>query len=163
MGEHSQQIVKEWGYFSIQTEALEIPKLIRYVSAPENGAINTFIGTVREWTNGRRTLYLEYQAYVPMALKKLAEIGEEIRERWPDARVAISHRIGSLQVGEAAVAIAVGTPHRDDSYRASRYAIERIKAIVPIWKKEIREDGAHWVGDQLETTWDPEGGPSLEK
>ncbi|MDY7223564.1 molybdenum cofactor biosynthesis protein MoaE [Halalkalibacterium halodurans] len=148
--------------FAIMEQPIVIQQVIDQVVHPHAGAINTFIGTVRELTKGKRTLYLQYEAYPSMAEKKLAQIGQEIQERWPEARVAITHRIGRLEITDVAVVIAVSTPHRADSYEASRYAIERIKEIVPIWKKEHWEDGEMWVGDQLETTSYPEGAPKME-
>ncbi|MEX2104099.1 MAG: molybdenum cofactor biosynthesis protein MoaE, partial [Bacilli bacterium] len=129
---------------------------------PHAGAINTFIGTVRELTKGKRTLYLEYEAYESMAEKKLRQIGKEIAEQWPDTRVAITHRVGRLEITDVAVVIAVSTPHRTDSYEASRYAIERIKEIVPIWKKEHWEDGDSWIGNQKETVSYPLGRPEAK-
>ncbi|BAB06738.1 molybdenum cofactor biosynthesis protein MoaE [Halalkalibacterium halodurans] len=149
--------------FAIMEQPIVIQQVIDQVVHPHAGAINTFIGTVRELTKGKRTLYLQYEAYPSMAEKKLAQIGQEIQERWPEARVAITHRIGRLEITDVAVVIAVSTPHRADSYEASRYAIERIKEIVPIWKKEHWEDGEMWVGDQLETTSYPEGAPKMEE
>lgn len=156
-------IVTEWGYYAIQSAPIEIPPLQEFVTRSEMGALTLFIGTVREWTGGKRTLYLEYQAYIPMALKKMKEIGEEIQEKWPDSRVAIVHRVGSLQIGEAAVVIAVSSPHRDAAFLGSRHAIERIKAMVPIWKKEIWEGGQKWIGDQREITSYPEGRPDIDE
>ncbi|WLV25996.1 molybdenum cofactor biosynthesis protein MoaE [Aciduricibacillus chroicocephali] len=125
-------------------------EVINKVVRPEAGAVSTFIGIAREFTKGKRTLFLEYEAYVPMAEKKLAEIGKEINERWPDAKTAIAHRVGRLDISDIAVVIAVSTPHRADAFEASRYAIERIKEMVPIWKRENWEDGTEWLGDQLE-------------
>ncbi|WP_017726801.1 molybdenum cofactor biosynthesis protein MoaE [Halalkalibacterium ligniniphilum] len=151
------------GLFEITSEPISIEGIVEKVVHPHAGAINTFIGTVRELTKGKRTLYLAYEAYEPMAVKKLAQIGDEIKKKWPEARVAITHRIGHLDISDIAVVIAVSTPHRADSYEASRYAIERIKEIVPIWKKEHWEDGETWVGDQLEQTRYPEGRPKLEE
>lgn len=138
--------------FWITDKPIDINGCIDKVVRADAGAVNTFIGTVREFTKGKRTLSLEYQAYVPMAEKKLAQIGEEIRERWGDSETAIVHRIGHLGISDIAVVIAVSTPHRNDSFEASRFAIERIKEIVPIWKKEFWEDGTKWIGDQLEKT-----------
>ena len=112
------------------------------------GAVTVFTGHVREWTNGVRTLYLEYEAYESMAEKKLAEIGDEIQEKWPETKIAIAHRVGKLEISDIAVVIAVSSPHRRTSYEANEYAIERIKEIVPIWKKEIWENGQEWKGDQ---------------
>jgi len=148
--------------FWITDKFISIDDVVKNVVRPEAGAINTFIGTVREFTQGKRTLYLKYDAYVPMAEKKLAQIGDEIREKWPDAQCSIAHRIGELAISDIAVVIAVSTPHRADSYDASRYAIERIKEIVPIWKKEHWEDGEQWIGDQLETKAYPSGHPEQE-
>ncbi|QHE51438.1 molybdenum cofactor biosynthesis protein MoaE [Pontibacillus sp. HMF3514] len=148
--------------FWITDKFISIDDVVKNIVRPEAGAINTFIGTVREFTKGKRTLYLKYDAYVPMAEKKLAQIGDEIQERWPEARCSIAHRIGELSISDIAVVIAVSTPHRADSYDASRYAIERIKEIVPIWKKEHWEDGEQWIGDQLETIAYPSGHPEQE-
>ncbi|RXI98287.1 molybdenum cofactor biosynthesis protein MoaE [Anaerobacillus alkaliphilus] len=148
--------------FLITDEVISIQEVVDKVVHPNAGAINTFIGTVRELTKGKKTIYLKYDAYVSMAEKKLAQIGDEIQERWPNALVAITHRIGRLDITDIAVVIAVSTPHRADSYDASRYAIERIKEIVPIWKKEHWEDGEEWMGDQLEKTPYPTGKPEEE-
>lgn len=136
--------------FWITSEPIEINDVVSKVVRPEAGAISTFTGIAREFTHGKRTLYLEYQAYVSMAEKKLAEIGEEIEGKWENTKTAIAHRTGRLDISEIAVAIAVSTPHRNDAFEASRYAIERIKEIVPIWKKEHWEDGTLWLGDQKE-------------
>ncbi|MEC3883573.1 molybdenum cofactor biosynthesis protein MoaE [Halobacillus sp. HZG1] len=134
----------------ITTEPLKVEEVTKRVIRREAGAINTFIGTVREFTKGKRTLYLEYETYKEMAEKKLEQIAVEIEKQWPSAQVVIAHRVGRLDITDIAVMIAVSTPHRNDSYEASRYAIERIKEIVPIWKKEHWEDGEEWIGDQKE-------------
>ena len=136
--------------FWITDEEISVVDVMDKVVRREAGAISTFTGIVREFTKGKKTLYLEYQAYIPMAEKKLAEIGKEIEERWSDTETAIAHRVGRLDISEVAVAIAVSTPHRKDAFEASSYAIERIKEIVPIWKKEHWEDGTLWIGDQKE-------------
>ncbi|SHF91894.1 molybdenum cofactor biosynthesis protein MoaE [Ornithinibacillus halophilus] len=146
--------------FEVTNQPIDVEELISKVKRSEAGAITTFIGTVREWTKGRRTIYLEYQAYVPMAEKKLAKIGEEIQDKWPDTMVAITHRIGRLEISEAAVVIVVSSPHRKAAYEANEYAIERIKQIVPIWKKEHWEDGETWIGNQLQTVPYPNGKPT---
>ncbi|TLS37840.1 molybdenum cofactor biosynthesis protein MoaE [Pseudalkalibacillus caeni] len=148
--------------FLITRDPISIEKTVKQVVNRNAGAINTFIGTVREFTKGKQTLYLEYDAYIPMAEKKLEQIGEEIKGKWPGTEVAIIHRIGRLAISDIAVVIAVATPHRAASYEASRYAIERIKEIVPIWKKEHWEDGEEWIGDQLEKTAYPTGKPEEE-
>lgn len=134
----------------ITNEPIEINDVITKVVRPEAGAVNTFIGTVREFTKGKRTLYLEYQAYASMAEKKLAEICVEIEGKWGNTATAIAHRVGRLDISDVAVVIAVSTPHRKDAFAASSYAIERIKEMVPIWKKEHWEDGDLWIGDQKE-------------
>ncbi|MBU9721822.1 MULTISPECIES: molybdenum cofactor biosynthesis protein MoaE [Bacillaceae] len=149
--------------FVITDKEISIQEVVDKVMDRNAGAINTFIGTVREMTKGKKTLYLKYDAYVPMAEKKLQQIGEEILKDFPEAKVAITHRIGELAICDIAVVIAVSTPHRADSYTASRYAIERIKEIVPIWKKEHWEDGEEWIGDQLEKTPYPSGSPTKEE
>lgn len=148
--------------FKITKERISIEGVTNKVVRPEAGAVTTFIGTVREITKGKRTLYLKYDAYVPMAEKKLAQIGAEITKKWQDAKIAITHRIGKLDVSDIAVVIAVSTPHRKDAYEANEYAIERIKEIVPIWKKEHWEDGEVWIGNQLETIAYPTGQPKEE-
>ncbi|MDQ0218568.1 molybdenum cofactor biosynthesis protein MoaE [Peribacillus cavernae] len=148
--------------FEISKDPIRIEDVIDKVVAREAGAITTFIGTVRELTNGKKTLFLIYEAYEAMAVKKLEQIGKEIRERWPNTHVAITHRVGKLDITDVAVVIAVSTPHRNDSYEANRYAIERIKEIVPIWKKEHWEEGEKWIGNQLETVSYPSGKPREE-
>ncbi|GAA0593046.1 molybdopterin synthase catalytic subunit MoaE [Virgibacillus siamensis] len=149
--------------FWITDKPINIDECIEKVVRPDAGAVNTFIGTVREFTKGKRTLYLEYQAYVPMAEKMLRQIGEEIREKWTDADTVIAHRTGHLDISDVAVVIAVSTPHRNDAFEASRYAIERIKEMVPIWKKEHWEDGTKWIGNQKENTSYHEGIPNEEE
>ncbi|MBU8880990.1 molybdenum cofactor biosynthesis protein MoaE [Bacillus sp. FJAT-29790] len=146
-------------YYGISKEPIVIQEVIDKVVQREAGAITTFIGTVRELTHGKKTLYLIYEAYESMAVKKLEQIGNEIKERWQGAEVAITHRVGKLDITDIAVVIAVSTPHRPDAYEANRYAIERIKEIVPIWKKEHWEDGQEWIGNQLETIAYPNGKP----
>ncbi len=145
--------------FEVVKDPISIEEITNKVIRNEAGAVTTFTGTVREFTYGKRTLSLEYQAYEKMAVRKLEQIGEEIIQKWKDSKVAITHRIGKLEISEIAVVIAVSTPHRKDAYAANEYAIERIKQIVPIWKKEIWENGEAWIGDQLEKTPYPEGKP----
>ncbi|MGG6312132.1 molybdenum cofactor biosynthesis protein [Paenibacillus macerans] len=140
--------------YIITEEPLSIEEVTAKVIAPDHGAALTFTGTTREWTQGQRTVHLEYEAYIPMALAKLRQIGAEIAGQWPGTRCAISHRIGHVGIAEISVVIAVSSPHRAGCYEASRYAIERLKQIVPIWKKEIWEDGSEWKGHGL-GPWDP--------
>jgi molybdopterin synthase catalytic subunit len=148
--------------FEIVTEPIITDEVIAKVERREAGAITTFIGTVREWTKGKRTLYLEYQAYIPMAVKMLEKISTEAEEKWPGVQMAITHRIGRLDISDIAVVIAVSSPHRKVAYEANEYAIERIKEIVPIWKKEHWEDGETWIGDQREMKAYPSGKPDIE-
>ncbi|QKI80864.1 molybdopterin converting factor subunit 1 [Kroppenstedtia eburnea] len=138
----------------ITEEALSADRLIREVSNPWAGAVLTFAGIVREYTHGQKTVALEYEAYAPMALRKMEEIVGEIRQRWPEVRVAMGHRTGKLAIGEISVLIAVASPHRGESFAAGHYAIERLKETVPIWKKEIWADGSQWKGPQT-GPWDP--------
>ncbi|MFJ7975450.1 molybdenum cofactor biosynthesis protein MoaE [Peribacillus sp. NPDC096379] len=134
--------------FEVTPEELCPNRYLQYVTHAEVGAVTLFSGIVREWTNGKRTLFLEYEAYVPMAEKMLTEIGADIQRKWPGTRIAIAHRIGKLQISETAVIIAVSSPHRQIAYEANEFAIEQIKKLVPIWKKEIWEDGEKWMGGQ---------------
>ncbi|WLR52678.1 molybdenum cofactor biosynthesis protein MoaE [Bacillus tianshenii] len=145
--------------YEITNQPLELNVMLEKVLHPGAGAVTHFIGTVREWTKGKRTLFLEYEAYIPMAEKKLAQIGNEIVGKWPGTKVAISHRIGVLEISDIAVIIAVSSPHRKAAYEANEYAIERIKEMVPIWKKEKWENGEEWIGDQRERTAYPTGRP----
>ena len=105
-----------------------------------------FLGTVRDLTGDEVTVFLDYEAYPPMAEKKLAEIEAEVRARWPVGEIAMVHRLGRLGVGEISVAVAVSTPHRADAFAACRFAIDTLKELVPIWKKDVAADGtAEWV------------------
>lgn len=144
----------EDGRYVLTAEPLDPDQVLAHAIVPEHGANLVFVGTTREWTDGKRTIKLEYEAYPPMAVKTMKQIGDEIGERWPGARCAIAHRIGTVEIAEASVVIAVSAPRRGACYEASRYAIERLKQIVPIWKKEIWEDGSEWLGHQL-GPWDP--------
>lgn len=118
-----------------------------------DGAVVTFLGLVRNHHAGRRVRHLEYEAFEPLALKAFARIAAELQERWPGARLALHHRIGRLEVGEASVAIAVASAHRAEAYAACRYVIERVKQIAPIWKREFFEGGDVWIEG---ATADPE-------
>ena len=109
------------------------------------GAVVTFLGLVRNHNLGRSVRYLEYEAYAPLALRTFERIAREILERWPGARLALHHRVGRLEIGEASVAIAVASAHRRDAYVACRYAIERVKQIAPIWKREFFDGGDVWI------------------
>jgi molybdopterin synthase catalytic subunit len=145
---------------AITTTALDVGALIRAVDAAGAGAVAAFVGLVRDHNLGRRVLHLEYEAYEPLARRGLELIVEEAREHWPAARMLIHHRIGRMAIGEASVVIVAASPHRAEAFAASRYAIERIKQIVPIWKHEYFEGGDVWVEG---ATADPEDTGAREK
>ena len=138
------------GPFRVGPEPLDARDVEAAVAGPGAGAIVTFTGTVRDRARGRQVVALEYEAYAAAAERMLGQIGREIGERWGIERVAISHRVGRLGVGEASVVIAIATAHRQEGFAACAYAIERLKEIVPIWKKEHYADGAIWIGSEAE-------------
>ena len=138
--------------FRIVEGPIDVGALVEATFRPDCGAVATFVGTTRvDEGSGASVEYLEYEAYRPMADRKLEEIGAEIRDRWEVGHVAIVHRLGCVDPGEASVAIAVASPRRGPAFEASRYAIERIKEVVPIWKREVWSDGYVWVGSQVGT------------
>ena len=138
--------------FRIIEGPIDVGALVGAALRPDCGAVATFVGTTRvDEGSGASVEYLEYEAYRPMADRKLEEIGAEIRDRWEVGHVAIVHRLGRVDPGEASVAIVVASPRRGPAFEASRYAIERIKEIVPIWKREVWSDGYVWVGSQVGT------------
>jgi len=130
---------------------LELDALVAAVSlrpgepAGADGAVVAFLGVVRNHNAGRRVQYLEYEAYEPLALKTFERIADEVGHRWPGARLALHHRIGRLEIGDASVAILTASPHRADAYAANRYTIERVKQIAPIWKREFFDGGDVWI------------------
>ncbi|KAA9349923.1 molybdenum cofactor biosynthesis protein MoaE [Larkinella humicola] len=130
---------------SITTDPIDMNAAYRYVSTDSAGAITFFFGTVRDSTNERAVERLEYEAYDRMALTKMQEIAAEACRRWDVRKYTIIHRKGNLAIGDIAVLIAVATPHRADAFDACRYLIDTLKQQVPIWKKEIFEDGQVWV------------------
>jgi molybdopterin synthase catalytic subunit len=137
-------------FFAITNEELEINEVVKSITTPASGGTCIFVGTVRGITFGcksHETKYLDYEAYVDMAEGKLRQVAEEIRARWPSVLgIAIIQRIGRLDVGTATVVIACSAPHRDDGvFEATRYGIDRLKQIVPIWKKEISSNGETWI------------------
>lgn len=136
--------------FEITTAPLQVEEVVKKVVNNRAGAVVTFIGTVREFTGDRQTLYLEYEAYEEMAEAKLAEIGQEVQQRWPEAKIAISHRVGRMQINDYSVVIAVATTHRVQAFEAGKYAIDRVKEVAPIWKKEFYVGGQGWVGSEKE-------------
>ncbi len=129
----------------ISAQVLNIQTCIDWVMSPESGGIDVFIGTVRNTTKGKKVLRLEFEAYEPMALKEMNKIAQQTAAQWDVQRVLIHHRIGILQVGEVPVIIAVSCAHRAAAFEACKYIIDTLKQTVPIWKKEIFEDGEVWV------------------
>jgi molybdopterin synthase catalytic subunit len=134
--------------FRVTDKPIDLDELVRYVTDPEAGAIVPFIGTTRNNNEGRKVIALDYEAYPEMAEKELARIGADAAKKWPICKMAIVHRLGAVQIGEASVVIVVSSAHRDAAFAASRFAIEEIKKTVPIWKKEVFEGGEVWIGTQ---------------
>ena len=132
-------------HLKISDAPLDIMACVGQVSGPASGGVDVFIGTVRDTTQGKAVLRLEFEAYESMALREMRKIAEQALERWPVQAVAMHHRVGSLQVGEVAVVIAVSAAHRAAAFEACRYAIDALKQWVPIWKKEVFADGEVWV------------------
>jgi MoaE-MoaD fusion protein len=137
-------------FFALTREPIDTRELTARLLRDEDGASVTFEGTVRNNTKGRRTLYLEYEGYEPMALEVMAELGRELAAAYALGRVAIVHRLGRMEIGETSVAIVVTAPHRKPAFEAALVAINRLKRTVPIWKKEHFADGEIWV----EGEWD---------
>ncbi len=130
----------------LTTEPIDYHALTEQVRRPDCGAVVTFLGTVRDLTDGRVTVALDYEAYPGMAEKMMAEIEQETRARWPVGEMVLVHRLGHMEVGEVSVAVAVSCPHRAQEFEACRHAIDRLKELVPIWKKENWADGStEWV------------------
>src|SRR5713101_5376803 len=130
-------------------ELIDANALVNHVRTGGDGAIVTFDGCVRNQSHGRRTLYLDYEAYESMALAKMGEIAAEVHTKFQIDRVANAHRLGRLEIGETSVFIAVSAPHRAAAFEACRFAIDTLKRSVPIWKKEYFEDGAVWADGEL--------------
>ena len=133
--------------FAITLAPLDIQEIYQLASEPEYGAVVVMSGTVRNQTDGKPVIYLEYQAYEPMAMVIFRQIADEIKQKWADAnKVVIHHRIGKLKIGDISVLVAVGCPHRAEAFEACRYAIDTLKHNAPIWKKEYWSDGSsNWV------------------
>jgi MoaE-MoaD fusion protein len=145
-GEHA-AVVED--LFRLVRDPIPAEEIAAGLKAPEDGAVVIFDGIVRNNSRGRHTLYLEYEAYEPMALAKMRQIGAEIRERFPIGRIAIVHRLGRLEIGETSVLIVISSPHRRAAFDACRYAIDTLKRTVPIWKKEYFADGAVWAEGEV--------------
>ena len=140
--------------FLIVAESIDLARVTAAVAAQRTGATVSFIGTTRDHNDGRRVIRLEYEAYSEMALTEMRKIGEQAKQQWPIEEIAIVHRVGVVPLGEASVVIAVSAGHRHAAFEACRFAIDRLKEVVPIWKKEHFEGGEVWIGSQT-------GPPSL--
>jgi molybdopterin synthase catalytic subunit len=141
--------------YEIVAHAIDAAAVTAAVADPASGATVTFIGTTRDHNDGRSVTRLEYEAYPEMAIAEMRRIGETAQERWPIARIAIVHRIGVVPIGEASVVIAVSAGHRRAAFEACHFAIDRLKEIVPIWKKEHFEGGEIWIGSQTGQRFEP--------
>jgi molybdopterin synthase catalytic subunit len=140
--DHSSEVLM----IQLTHEPIDHAALTESVRANSAGAVVLFLGTVREMTNGRQTIALDYEAFPEMAKAKFEELVAEARKRWPILNAAIVHRLGRLELGDVSVAVAVSTPHRQEAFEAGKYLIDRLKEVVPIWKKENWADGtAEWV------------------
>ncbi len=129
----------------ITASPIDVQKVIDAAQSSDCGGVSVFIGTVRNHSRGREILRLEYEAYPEMASKMISKIVDEMKSRWDVRKVAVSHRTGVLDIGEIAVVIAVAAPHRKEAFAACQYCIDRLKEIVPIWKKEVATDGETWI------------------
>lgn len=127
-------------------DEIDSAKVLESVQSNDAGAVVLFLGTTREFTHGKQTRSLDYECYPEMAEKKLSELEDQARRRWPIVECAIVHRLGHLELGEASIAIALSSPHRQDAFEAGKWLIDTIKEVVPIWKKENWADGtSDWV------------------
>ena len=132
---------------TLSQDPLDEAEIVKRVSARDTGGIVTFVGTVRDHARGHAIEFLEYEAYPEMAEREMEKIADEAAARWPGTRVAMAHRVGHLEIGDAAVVIAACAPHRAEAFEACRFAIDTLKVTVPIWKKEVAVDGEYWVDD----------------
>ena len=130
---------------TLTDQPLDINQITQLAHSPDAGAVNVFVGTVRANTQAKKVMRLEYEAYEPMAVSEIQKIVDVAKLKWPVKKIAVSHRVGILTVGEVAVVVAVATPHRKESFEACQFIIDSLKQTVPIWKKEIFEGGEEWV------------------
>ena len=135
-------------FFELTTERIDVGEVSRRVVLPECGATVTLDGYAREWTKGKRTLYLVYEAYDSMALTEMERLGAEAHKQFDIAHIGIVHRTGRIEIGETSVVIAVSAPHRRAAFQVCEWAIKELKRTVPIWKKEIYEGGEEWVTEE---------------
>jgi molybdopterin synthase catalytic subunit len=131
--------------FEVTPEPLDPTRLVESVRRDESGAVALFYGVVRNHNRGRRVLYLEYDAYPEMATKVMRQTAEEIKGRFPVDDIAVQHRIGRLEIGETSLLVAVSSAHRREAFEACRALVDRLKEVVPIWKKEVWEGGEEWI------------------
>ncbi len=139
-------------FCKLTQDPIELRELTDFVADPGAGAMTTFVGTTRNTNDGRHVIRLEYECYPGMAEKEMVKIASEVLERWPVLKIAMIHRLGRVDIGEASVAIAVSSGHRHAAFEACHYAINQLKETVPIWKKELYEGGELWIGSQTGTT-----------
>jgi len=140
--------------YEIVERPIDVAAVAAVVGDPRTGATVTFVGTTRDHNDGRVVTQLEYEAYPEMAVNEMRKIGDTARQRWPIERIAIVHRIGAVPIGEASVVIAVSAGHRRAAFEACHFAIDRLKEVVPIWKKEHFEGGEVWIGSQTGQRFD---------
>jgi molybdopterin synthase catalytic subunit len=153
-----QGIVDDAGWFLVTEQPLDQQALVDFVRRDESGAVALFFGVARNLSEGKRVLALEYDAYPSMAQKKLREVAIDARERWPLTSIGAFHRVGRLEIGEASLLVAVSSAHRAEAFAACQYAVDRIKQVVPVWKKEIFEDGSGaWVAGYAVDEPEPAG------
>lgn len=150
--EDTRSAIPSADFFELTDDPIDVGAVARRIVRNECGATVTLDGYVREWTKGRRSLYLEYEGYAPMALKEMERLGRQAHEQFEISHIGIVHRLGRLEIGETSVVVSVGAPHRRAAFAACEWAIKELKRTVPIWKKEFYEDGSMWV--------DGEGAPS---
>ena len=131
--------------FAITQEPLDPAPLVEAVRRDESGAVALFYGVVRNENMGRNVQYLEYDVYPEMAIKKMNEVAEEVRSKYPITGIGVLHRVGRLEIGETSLLVAVSSAHRVAAFEACHFAVDRIKQVVPIWKKEVWEDGEAWI------------------
>lgn len=146
---------RDQDFFELTSDSIDVGAVARRVVLPKCGATVTLDGYAREWTKGRRTLYLVYEAYEPMALSEMKRLGTQAHEKFDIAHIGIVHRTGRLEIGETSVVVSVSAPHRRAAFEACEWAIRELKRTVPIWKKEVFEDGEVWV--------EGEGAPVVDK
>jgi molybdopterin synthase catalytic subunit len=139
-------------FCKLTQDPIDMRELTDFVVDPSAGAMTTFVGTTRNTNDGRQVVRLEYECYPGMAEKEMVKIATEVLTRWPIVKIAMIHRLGRVDIGEASVAIAVSSGHRHAAFEACHYAINQLKETVPIWKKELYEGGELWIGSQTSTT-----------